>query len=93
MELCHDKEFLCRDTAEEMCEEDRRDTLEYVMTLIKGNGSGTLSRHKGMKIVDELCRDSCKERREGGTTGEIISFFYHAYGEGLDSFIQFCNQL
>ena len=44
MELCRDKEFLCRDTAEEMCEEDCCDTLDSVVTLIKANGSGTLSR-------------------------------------------------
>ena len=35
IELCLDKEFLCRDTAEEVCEEDCRDTHDYVATLIK----------------------------------------------------------
>ena len=44
IELCRDKEFLGRDTAEEVCEEDCRDTLDSVETLIKENGSGTLSR-------------------------------------------------
>ena len=34
---------LFHDTAEEVCEEDCRDTLDYVVTLIKVNGSGTLS--------------------------------------------------
>ena len=43
IELCHDKEFFCRDTAEEVCEEDCRDTLDSITTLIKANGSGTLS--------------------------------------------------
>ena len=44
MELCRNKEFFCRDTAEEVCEEDCRDTLNSVATLIKENGNGTLSR-------------------------------------------------
>ena len=44
IELCRDKEFLCHDTAEEVCEEDCHDTLYSVTTLIKANGSGTLSR-------------------------------------------------
>ena len=44
IELCHDKEFFCHDTAKEVCEEDYRDTLDSVATLIKENGSGTLSR-------------------------------------------------
>ena len=43
IELCHDKEFFCRDTAEGMCEEDCRDTLDFIATLIKANGSGILS--------------------------------------------------
>ena len=40
----HDKVFLCRDIAEAECEEDYRDTLDYVPTLIKANDSGTLLR-------------------------------------------------
>ena len=44
LELCSDKEFLCRNTTEEVCEKDCRDTLDSVATLIKVNGSGTLSR-------------------------------------------------
>ena len=44
IKLCSDKEFFCRDTAEEVCEEDCRDTLDSISTLIKANGSGTLSR-------------------------------------------------
>ena len=43
-ELCHDKEFFYRDIAEEECEEDCRNTLYFVETLSKENGSGTLSR-------------------------------------------------
>ena len=35
---------LCRDIVEEVCEEDFRDTLNSIVTLIKANGSGTLSR-------------------------------------------------
>ena len=43
-ELCHDKEFFCHDIAEKECEEDCRDTLYFVATLSKENGTGTLSR-------------------------------------------------
>ena len=43
IKLCRDKEFFCRDIAEEVCEEDYCDTLDSVVTLIKENGSGTLS--------------------------------------------------
>ena len=39
--LSRNKEFLCRDTTEEDC----RDILYYVATLIKVIGSGTLLRH------------------------------------------------
>ena len=34
---------LCNDTTKEVCEENCRDTLDSVMTLIKENGNGTLS--------------------------------------------------
>ena len=34
---------LCRDTVEEVREEDCRDTLDSIVTLIKENGCGTLS--------------------------------------------------
>ena len=34
----------CRDITEEECKEDCRDTLNYVTTMIKANGKGTLSR-------------------------------------------------
>ena len=44
IELCRDKEFFYCDTTEEVCEEDYRDTLNSVVTLIKANESGTLSR-------------------------------------------------
>ena len=44
IKLCRDKEFFCRDTVEEVCEEDCRNTLDFVVTLIKENGSGTLLR-------------------------------------------------
>ena len=44
IELCCDKEFFCRDIAEEECEEVCRNTLYSVATLIKENGRGTLSR-------------------------------------------------
>ena len=44
IELYHDKEFFCRDIAEEECEEVCRDTFYSVATLIKVNGRGTLSR-------------------------------------------------
>ena len=44
IELCSDKEFFCRDTIEEVCEDDCCDTLDSVATLINANGSGTLSR-------------------------------------------------
>ena len=43
-ELCHDKKFLCRDIAEEVCEGDCCDTLNSLLTVIKANGSGTFSR-------------------------------------------------
>ena len=43
--LCRDKIFLCRDIAEEASEEDCRNILYSVVTLIKANGSGTLSQH------------------------------------------------
>ena len=51
IELCHDKEFFYYDTAEEVCEEDCRNTLDSITTLIKANGSGTLS---GQSL---LCRN------------------------------------
>ena len=35
---------LCCNIAEEVCKEDCRDTLDFVVTLIKADGSGTLSR-------------------------------------------------
>ena len=50
-DLCHNKvqaelkeeiELWCN-IAEEVCEEDCRDTLNFVVTLIKADGSGTLS--------------------------------------------------
>ena len=44
IELCRDKNFFCRDTAEEVCEEDYCITLDSVATLIKASGSGTFSR-------------------------------------------------
>ena len=44
IELCRDKEFFCHDIAEEVCEESCHDTLDSIVTLIKENGSGTLSR-------------------------------------------------
>ena len=34
----------CPDIAEEECKEDCRDTLNSVVTMIKANGKGTLSR-------------------------------------------------
>ena len=34
IELCHDKEFFCRDIGEEECDEDCRDTLNSVVTLL-----------------------------------------------------------
>ena len=34
IELCHDKEFFCRDITEEECEEVCHDTLYSVVTLI-----------------------------------------------------------
>ena len=43
IELYCDKEFFCHDTVEEVCEEDWCDTLDSVATLVKANGSGTLS--------------------------------------------------
>ena len=33
----------CRDIAKEECKEDCRDTLNFVATMIKANGKGTLS--------------------------------------------------
>ena len=42
IELCHDKEFFCRDTDKEVCEEDCRNTVNSVVTLMKANGSETL---------------------------------------------------
>ena len=43
IEIYRDKEFLCRDTTEKVCKEDCCETLDSVATLIKANGSGTLS--------------------------------------------------
>ena len=43
IEFCRDKEFFCRDIAEEDCEEDYRDTLYFVVTLSKANGGETFS--------------------------------------------------
>ena len=36
IELCRDKESLCRDTVEEVCEEDRRDTLDSYRDIDQG---------------------------------------------------------
>ena len=36
--------FFYRDIAEEECKEDCRNTLNFVATMIKSNGKGTLSR-------------------------------------------------
>ena len=44
IELCHNKEFFCRDIAEEECEEVCHDTFYSVATLIKENSIRTLSR-------------------------------------------------
>ena len=44
IELCRDKEFLCRDAAEEECEEECHENLDSITTFIKVSGSGTLSR-------------------------------------------------
>ena len=44
IELCCDKEFICRNIAKEECEEVCRDTLYSVATLIKANGKRTFSR-------------------------------------------------
>ena len=62
--LCCDKKFLCRDIAGEVLEEECHDIPYSVATLIKANGSETLSRHsllcyniKELKIADELYRD------------------------------------
>ena len=61
IELCCDKEFFFRNKefffrniVEEVCEEDCRDTLDFVAKIL------TLSQHKRMKIADELC---CDKRR------------------------------
>ena len=35
---------LCRNIAEEECKHHCRDTLNFVVTMIKANGKGTLSR-------------------------------------------------
>ena len=43
IKFCCDKEFFCHDTTEEVCEGDCHDTLDFVATLIKENGSGNLS--------------------------------------------------
>ena len=43
IEVCRDKEFFYRNTTKEVCEEYCRDTLDSFVTLIKANGSGTLS--------------------------------------------------
>ena len=37
---------LCRDIAEEVCEEDCRDTLDSIATLIKADGNGTVRPEK-----------------------------------------------
>ena len=44
IEFYHDKEIFYCDTVEEVCEEDCRDTLDYVTTLIKAKGIGNFSR-------------------------------------------------
>ena len=62
--LCRDKGFVYRDIAGEVLEEECCDILFSVETLIKGNGSGTLSRpfitlslHKERKMAEKLCRN------------------------------------
>ena len=42
---CHGKGFVCREIAREVLEEECRDIPYFVAKLIKGNDSGTLSRH------------------------------------------------
>ena len=61
--LCRNKGFVCRDLAREVLEEECRDIPYFVATLIKENGSGTLSRHfttlsqhKEMKVEKKPCQ-------------------------------------
>ena len=44
IELYRDKHYFFHDIAEEECKEDCRDTLNFVVTMIKANGKGTWSR-------------------------------------------------
>ena len=62
--LCRDKGFVCHKIAREVLKEECRDIPYSVATLIKGNGSGTLSQHfktlsqhKELKMVERLCHD------------------------------------
>ena len=62
--LYHDKGFVCREIAGEVLEEECHDIPYFVATLIKENGSGTLSRHfttlslhKELKMVEKIYRD------------------------------------
>ena len=41
------------------------------MTLIKANGSGTLSRHKELKIAEKPCRDKRKLCHDTALRGKI----------------------
>ena len=61
--LCLDKRFICHEIFGEVLEEQCRDIPYSVATLIKANGSGTLSRHfttlsqlKELKMTEKLCR-------------------------------------
>ena len=83
IELCCDKEFFFRnkefffrDTAEEVCEEECRDTLDFVTKIL------TLSQHKRMKIADELCYDKrrlCHDKVwQGYNTSQLRQVFYVA---------------
>ena len=48
---------------------------------------------KGFFIKFSSIRALVTKREWEETIGQVISFFYHVFGDGLDSLVQICNQL
>ena len=50
---------------------------------------------KGIILLFKISdgRDLVTKKEEEEATGQVISFFYHAYGNGANSLVQTCNQL
>ena len=64
IKFCRDKEFFCRDTTEEVCEEDYSDTLDSCRDIDQGKWQWnfvaailSMPQPKRMKIAYELYRD------------------------------------